>query len=186
MVALSITIFPAMILRRGTDVHILLLVDLPLFLGATVSVLVFYLYSQLAIGAGWRRLRYLPALMGLGIGLAMNNAGAVVQGLFQNGGVFERTPKYRIESMEDAWKFKRYKVKRNLSWWLEGLFATFFATCFVLAWQWGMWLSLPFLFLFLQGYSYMFLLSFNSQIGVIRKKVFRQSPQPTIKSSSSL
>ena len=115
MVVLSMAIFPAMILRRGTDVRILLLVDLPLFLGATVSVLLFYLCSQLAIGSDWRRIRYLPALMGLGVGLAINNAGAVIQGLFQNGGVFERTPKYRIESTDDAWKLKRYKVSLNIS-----------------------------------------------------------------------
>jgi cellulose synthase/poly-beta-1,6-N-acetylglucosamine synthase-like glycosyltransferase len=185
MVVLSMAIFPAMILRRGTDVRILLLVDLPLFLGATVSVLLFYLCSQLALGNGWRRIRYLPALMGLGIGLAMNNAGAVVQGLFQNGGVFERTPKYRIESAHDAWKLKRYKVKRNISWWLEGLFAAFFAACFVLAWRWGLWLSLPFLYLFLQGYSYMFLLSFIGQTRIQRSKPLPRANLPTASSGAS-
>lgn len=182
MVLLSIAIFPAMILRRGTDARMLLLVDLPLFLGATASVLLFYLCSQFAVGSGWRRLRYLPAVMGLGIGLAVNNAGAVVQGLFQNGGVFERTPKYRIETADDAWRLKRYKVKRNVSWWLEGLFATFFATCFVLAWRWGLWLSLPFLFLFLQGYSYIFLLSFSGRKRALRHK----SPQPAPQSGNSV
>jgi cellulose synthase/poly-beta-1,6-N-acetylglucosamine synthase-like glycosyltransferase len=179
MVALSLTIFPAMILRRGTDLRVLLLVDLPLFLGATVSVLIFYLCSQLVLGSGWRRLKFLPALMGLGIGLAINNAGAVVQGLFQEGGVFERTPKYRIESSSDAWEQKRYKVKRNTSWWLEGCFATFFAACFVLAWKWGLWLSLPFLFLFLQGYSYMFLLSFSGKYRKRSKRKTRSIQQAT-------
>ena len=39
LVALALLIFPAMMLRRGTSAMLLLLVDLPLFLAATVSVL---------------------------------------------------------------------------------------------------------------------------------------------------
>ena len=57
----------------------LFLVDLPMFLSATVSVLVFYLMSQVAAGPGWRReIRYLPALMAVGIGLSLNNSRAVM------------------------------------------------------------------------------------------------------------
>ena len=98
MVALSILVFPAMLIRRGDDVRLLLLLDLPLFVAATVSVLVFYVASQRERGRGWlREVLFLPALMGVGIGLAINNSRAVVSGLFRKGGVFERTPKYRIE-----------------------------------------------------------------------------------------
>ena len=42
---------------------------------------------------------------------------------------------------------------------IEGLLAAWFVAAFVVAWRVGMWMSLPFLWLFLQGYSYMFLLS---------------------------
>ncbi|MEE8277762.1 MAG: cellulose synthase family protein [Thermoanaerobaculia bacterium] len=160
MVFLSLLIFPAMVLRSGTDVHILLLVDLPLFLGATVSVLVFYVVSQVAANPDWRRdLRHLPSLMGLGIGLAINNSRAVLQGLVDRGGVFERTPKYRIEAPHDGWREKRYRVRRNPSFALEATLATYFVLCVVAAWKLEMWLSLPFLYLFLQGYCYMTLLS---------------------------
>src|ERR1044071_8138747 len=71
MVLLSLLIFPAMLLRKSTSTSMLLLVDLPLFVSATLSVLVFYLMSQVALGEGWQKqIRYLPALMGMGIGLA--------------------------------------------------------------------------------------------------------------------
>ena len=152
MVGLSILVFPAMILRRGSELHKLLLVDLPLFLCATVAFLLFYLSSQLARGGNWRReITRLPPLMGVGIGLAINNSRAVLSGLSGKVGVFERTPKYRIESRRDTWRSKRYRVSWSTSDLVEGLFAAYFVFTFVTSWQLGMWLSLPFLYLFVQG-----------------------------------
>jgi cellulose synthase/poly-beta-1,6-N-acetylglucosamine synthase-like glycosyltransferase len=161
MVALSILVFPAMLLRRGDDLRLLLLLDLPMFLAATVSVIVFYAVSQRERGSRrWGRdLLFLPALMGVGIGLAINNSRAVVSGLLRNGGVFERTPKYRIEKQHDGWRGKRYKVAQDSTVLVEGLLAIYFCLCFVTAIRLHMWPSLPFLYLFLQGYTYMFLLS---------------------------
>ena len=160
MVALSILVFPAMLLRRGDDVRLLLLVDLPLFVAATISVVVFYAASQRERGPGWgRQILFLPALMGLGIGLAINNSRAVVSGLLRSGGVFERTPKYRIEQRRDGWRGKRYRVRQDAAVVVEGILAVYFALCFYVAIQLKMWPSLPFLLLFLQGYTYMFLLS---------------------------
>ena len=39
------------------------------------------------------------------------------------------------------------------------MLAVYFAVCFAIAIRLQMWPSLPFLYLFLQGYTYMFLLS---------------------------
>jgi len=159
MVLLSLLVFPAMLLRRGTDIKILLLVDLPLFLSATVSVLVFYLASQLAARKGfWAQLRRLPPLMGLGIGLAINNSRAVFEGWRHRGGTFERTPKYGIEARQDGWQAKRYRVRQQGSTLVEAALGLYFAGCFATAVWLGMWASLPFLYLFLQGYLYMSLL----------------------------
>ena len=160
MVVMAMLIFPAMVLRRGTAVETLLLVDLPLFLSATVSVLVFYLVSQSAAGVGWRgQLRYLPAVMGLGIGLSINNCRAVLSGLRERGGEFHRTPKYRIESRGQDWLGKRYRTGLNLSVLIEVVLALYFAVCTAYAAAAGMWLSIPFLYLFVQGYTYMSVLS---------------------------
>jgi cellulose synthase/poly-beta-1,6-N-acetylglucosamine synthase-like glycosyltransferase len=160
MVGLSLLVFPAMLLRADTDWPLLLLVDLPLFLTASVSVLVFYVVSQLGAGRTWHQgLRHLVPLMGLGIGLAINNARAVLEGLVHMGGVFERTPKYRIEQSDDGWQGKRYQVPRDLSVLIEGILGVCFILCFGLAWILDMWPSLFFLYLFLHGYTYVFLLS---------------------------
>ena len=161
MLLLSVLVFPAMFLRRNGDPRLLLYVDLPLFLGATGSVILFYVLSQKAVNPGWRKeIRILPSLMGLGIGLCVNNARAVVSGLFRWGGTFERTPKYRIESTRDGWRKKQYRVAGNFSAQLERALAVYSAGCFVLAWQLEMWFSLPFLYLFLHGFMYMAFLSF--------------------------
>ena len=161
MVPLSLLVFPAMFIRRGSDPWMLLYLDLPLFLGATGSVILFYVLSQQAVNPDWRReIRLLPSLMGLGIGLSVNNSRAVLSGLFRRGGVFERTPKYRIEGDGDRWRDKEYRVGANLSAQIERGLAVYSAGCFVLAWQLEMWHSLPFLYLFLHGYVFMALLSY--------------------------
>ena len=97
--------------------------------------------------------------MGLGIGLSLNNAAAVISGLRERGGEFHRTPKYSIVRRGEDWRGKRYRAGRSATVVFEGLFAAYFAVCFVYAFRVGMWASLPFLYLFLQGYGYIFLLA---------------------------
>jgi cellulose synthase/poly-beta-1,6-N-acetylglucosamine synthase-like glycosyltransferase len=161
MVALAALIFPAMLARRGTSMRMLLIVDLPLFLAATVSVLTFYLVSQVATGNGWRRqIRYLPALLGVGIGLSLNNARAVLSGVLERGGTFHRTPKYRIERRGQNWTAKRYRAGTDPTRAVEAVLALYFLGCTLYSWFAGMWMSIPFLLLFAQGYSYMAALSY--------------------------
>ena len=160
MVVMALLIFPAMVIRSEATWWDMLVIDLPLFLAATVSVLIFYMASQSAAGLGWRaQVRYLPAVMGLGIGLSVNNARAVLSGLFQRGGTFHRTPKYRIETQGEDWLKKRYRSGRNVSLWIELTLALYFLSCFIYAVVHQMWISLPFLFLFVQGYTYMTVLA---------------------------
>jgi cellulose synthase/poly-beta-1,6-N-acetylglucosamine synthase-like glycosyltransferase len=166
MLALSLLIFPAMALRQDEARWMLWAFDLPVFLLATVSVIVFYLVAQRVTGRSWgRSLLHVPALMGLGIGLAVNNARAVMSGLFKDGGVFHRTPKYSIEGRQGEWSGKRYRLSKNLSFYLEALLALYFVACFVTAIRLEMWYSMPFLYLFLHGYTYMFLLGIAPRLG---------------------
>jgi len=159
MVLLSMLIFPAMVLRSDDRTWTLLAIDLPLFLGAMMSVLAFYVTSQHRNPKGLRRaICHLPALMGLGIGLAVNNTRAVLSGLRERGGVFHRTPKYRIEGSTGEWRSKRYRRPMNLSLAFEMVLALYFAVCLSLAIYWHMWLCLPILYLFLHGYAYMVVL----------------------------
>jgi cellulose synthase/poly-beta-1,6-N-acetylglucosamine synthase-like glycosyltransferase len=72
MIFLSLSMYPAMIIRFNMGWRETILLDVPLLVAATLSVSIFYLTSQQALfGDRWRRqLLYLPFLMGLGIGLA--------------------------------------------------------------------------------------------------------------------
>src|SRR6266852_2141144 len=83
MIVLSILMFPAMVIRYNMGWYEMLIVDVPLFIGATMSVCSFYLMSQREIfGDGWpSRLKYLPAVLSVGIGLSVNNAKALVEAL---------------------------------------------------------------------------------------------------------
>ena len=77
---------------------------IPLFLAATASVANFYMVCQRELyPQSWtERLRYLPILMSIGIGLAVNNTKAVLEAIFHKPSEFKRTPKYRIEGGGDC------------------------------------------------------------------------------------
>jgi cellulose synthase/poly-beta-1,6-N-acetylglucosamine synthase-like glycosyltransferase len=171
MFLLALLVFPAMLLRHGGSTQEVLLVDFPLFFGATLSVLIFYLASQAAAGIGWlRQVRYLPTLMGLGIGLSVNNARAVLSGLFQRGGTFHRTPKYKIEKRGEDWLGKRYRAGWNVSVLIEVVLAVYFGACTLYAAQRHMWTAVPFLYLFVQGYAYMAALSLLPAFSGVRAR----------------
>ena len=156
MILLSLLMFPAMYLRRDADPRMLLLLDLPIFLGATGAIVLFYVVSQWVVAPNGRRnLGTIPLLMGLGVGLAVNNTRAVFSGLLNDGGEFQRTPKYRIEDRADGWLGKRYRACRTGTVIFEALLAGYMILCFTVACGLGMWFSLPFLYLFLHGYCYM-------------------------------
>jgi cellulose synthase/poly-beta-1,6-N-acetylglucosamine synthase-like glycosyltransferase len=102
-----------------------------------------YLTSQWQLYRGWGRLRALPALVLLGIGIAWSNAQAVWRGLTRNGGEFVRTPKFRLEGGPEKWSQSAYRVRMDATTFVE-LFLALYAlgTC-VVAWNCDdRWLSI--------------------------------------------
>jgi cellulose synthase/poly-beta-1,6-N-acetylglucosamine synthase-like glycosyltransferase len=154
MVLLSLLMFPAMMIRYNMGWYEMMLVDVPLFLGATLSVCSFYLVSQREVfGAGWRaRARYLPAVLSVGIGLSVNNAKAVIEALLSAPSEFVRTPKYRLEAAGDAWTRKRYRGVASFVPVLELLMGGYFTAmaCYALSNQ--IYATLPFVLLFQAGF----------------------------------
>ncbi len=75
-------------------------VGLSLFMLGTASATAFYITSQKAqkINA-WRTLLQVPMLMSIGIGIALNNAIAVVEALVGHDSPFIRTPKYNTSEV---------------------------------------------------------------------------------------
>src|SRR4029434_2112429 len=110
MCVLSVLMAPTMVIRYNMGRYEMLLIDVPLFVAATASVANFYMVCQRELHADWTtRLKYLPFLMSIGIGLTVNNTRAVLAALFNNPGACARTQKYRIEEQEDEWIGKKYR-----------------------------------------------------------------------------
>src|SRR6187401_3034775 len=164
MVILSILMFPAMVIRYNMGWYEMMLIDVPLFFAATFSVCNFYLVCQREIHPDWRaRIKYLPFLMSIGIGLCINNTRAVIEALFNKQSEFTRTPKYHIERDSDEWVGKKYRQSVAVQPLIElGLGLYFTATVFyALANQ--IYGTVPFLVLFQVGFLYTGLLSVVQQ-----------------------
>jgi len=165
MIALSLLMFPAMVVRYEMGWTEMLLIDVPLFAAATLSVFNFYLISQREAYPDWRsRVKCLPAVMAIGIGLAVNNAKAVLEALFGDPGEFTRTPKYGIERRQDDWQHKKYHQAMPVQPFIEVAFGLYFTGTVFYALAYGIYGTLPFLMLFQFGYLYMGLTSILQQL----------------------
>ncbi len=167
MVLLSLLMFPAMVIRYDMGWYEMMIVDVPLFLGATMSVCSFYLMSQREVfGPGWRaRIKYLPAVLSVGIGLSVNNAKAVLEALAGIDSEFTRTPKYRVEGQADEWKQKRYRGSVSFVPFVELLLGLYFSAMAYYAVKSGIYGTLPFVFLFQFGFLHAATLSLFQNVG---------------------
>ena len=164
MCILSALMFPSMVIRYNMGWYEMMLIDIPLFFAATFSFCNFYVVCQREIHSDWRaRIRYVPFLMSVGIGLSINNTRAVLEALFNKESEFTRTPKYHIEGDADEWVGKKYRQSFAVQPLVElGLGLYFTATVFyALANQ--IYGTLPFLVLFQVGFLYTGLLSIVQQ-----------------------
>jgi len=175
MIPFSLMILPLIIIRTELDWTKWLIIDIPLFLLATTSISAFYLLSQKAINNDWKgTIKYLPLLMGLGIGLSVNNTFAVLEALFNHKSDFIRTPKFGIEKTGEEWSSKKYRVNRSrLIPIIEFILGIYFSIAVYIGFINRMWLVLPFLVLFQYGYLFISFLSFKTMFGsFIRRRKF--------------
>src|SRR5579872_3055002 len=164
MCVLSILMFPSMVIRYNMGWYEMLLIDVPLFFAATFSVCNFYMICQREIHRDWRaRLKYLPFLMSIGIGLSINNTRAVFEALFNKQSDFTRTPKYRIEGNTDEWVGKKYRQSVAVQPLIELALGLYFTWTVFYALANQIYGTLPFLFLFQIGFLYTGLLSIVQQ-----------------------
>ncbi len=101
-----------------------------------------------------RRYAFMPGLMWLGTGVALNNTRAIVEALLGVNNVFERTPKFRIEARNDRWLGSRYALP------LDGMIIGELAlalyamsTVLVSLWHDNLF-AVPFLLLYVSGFGY--------------------------------
>jgi cellulose synthase/poly-beta-1,6-N-acetylglucosamine synthase-like glycosyltransferase len=73
-----------------------------------------YAISQQRLYPDWgERMRALPLLALIGIGIAWENAQAVWRGLTRWGGTFARTPKFRLEGRTGRWADSDYRLRAD-------------------------------------------------------------------------
>ncbi|MDD5541901.1 MAG: glycosyltransferase [Acidobacteriia bacterium] len=156
MVILSLILLPATIVRFYQGWSQMLWIDLPLFMASTFSISSFYLVSQRELfpDTWWRKIKYLPFLMSVGIGLSISNTRAVIEALLGIQTSFKRTPKYRIENQKDTWTVKKYRRKSGFTPYIELLLGTYFAVTVYYLIINEDYAVTPFLLLFVIGYLY--------------------------------
>lgn len=161
MALLSLLMIPALVVRVHTGLREMALLDLPIFAAATISVVVFYAFSQHRVlgfaGDGGRlgdRIRAIPGTLAVGIGLSISNAAAVLDGMIGRRTPFVRTPKYGVARRTDRWKSKSYRPREVLTPAAELLLGTALAAATLWSVANGVLASAPFLLLFSAGYLY--------------------------------
>ncbi len=160
MLILSLFTLPSLVIRYEQGWQNIMILDLPIFLIGTISVFSFYVFSQKEIYGDWvSRVKYIPLLMSLGIGLSVNNSKAVLEALFGYQTDFKRTPKYCIEKNSDHWRHKKYRVGKSALAMIELAFALYFGLTIYYAFYHRIFFSIPFLMLFFFGFVYTGLIS---------------------------
>ncbi len=155
LVILAVLQLPNMLLRREINSPELLLLDVPLFLATSGSIVLFYLTTHHALyNSFWEAVRRLPMTMALGIGLSINNSRAVIEGLFGKDLEFVRTPKHGVTDRTERWSKKKYRASKNLHSLIEFVTGLYFVFTIGLAVVTGSWMSIPFLVLFMVGFLY--------------------------------
>ena len=172
MMSLSVLLLPALILMPATDAKTMLLIDLPLCVGATGSLATFYAMAERAQGRSvWAAMRRLPALIALGAGLSPHLSRAVFEGLGQKAGEFVRTPKKGTQA-------GRYRQHAELPFVEIGLTLISLASV-IASLETGHWFATQFASLFALGYGYVTFL-------VVSEQVARRSSLTPARASSVL
>lgn len=158
VVAMTLLLFPVLYLKldmfeEGVWKY---LFDASILMVATCSAGTFYVASQRVLFRAWSdSVKYVPFLMSLGVGIAFNNAKAVLDGFFGEPGEFVRTPKFGVTDHNRAWSKARAKRRLKLQPFLELGIGFYLLSCLLLCITRGkITVGLPFLCLFMVGYFY--------------------------------
>ena len=162
LLLLSLLLLPNLVLRTTHGVREVLMIDLPLFFGTTLSLASFYLASEREVArmtgdrsrSTWSTLGQLPLVLSLGIGLCVNQTRAVIEAVFGRETEFVRTPKHGICGKLETWSGKKYHAAKSLTPFFELLMAAYFVVAVHIAFANGHYISVPFLMLFLFGFAY--------------------------------
>ena len=182
MVALAAMILPSMYLRSYNIANLkpFLALDIPMFVTAMLSFLIFYTMAQYEQSSRWyTKLIYVPMLVALGVGLVLNNAKAVLEAMFKNESPFPRTPKYNVMSSEDKKKWKKcdYKTGRGILPYIEMIIGVYFLFTAYIAFINRAYIAMPLMLVFSGGTIYVGLLSLLHNYGLGMKSKASFGPE---------
>jgi cellulose synthase/poly-beta-1,6-N-acetylglucosamine synthase-like glycosyltransferase len=178
MIPLALLMPVSVMVRVGHGWIEVLLLDIPFFAAATASVCSFYFASQREIGMSvWQRLKYMPFLMALGIGLCVNNARAVVEALLGQESGFTRTPKHGVKSAGESVVRKRYKAAVTFQPLVELGLAAYMTIGIVFVLERHVYYALPFLLLFQAGFACVGLMSVWEGLRAVWGRLTIAAPQ---------
>lgn len=136
-----------------------------------------YGYARYHLGGGLSGVRTMPAMLLLGTGLSINNALAVIRGLYTRGGEFVRTPK--SGSTRQARFSSRYKAQKyRWLWFTEMLIGAYCLANWAICLTAGRWIAFS---VFLAIYAVSFLTIgwiSRPEAGAVRARPLPQSETP--------
>jgi cellulose synthase/poly-beta-1,6-N-acetylglucosamine synthase-like glycosyltransferase len=159
--------------QRGHDLYFAMM---SVFVLAFIGSFLFYMFSQKAVYADWRRrLLLFPLFMAGSMGFAVNNSRAVFEGLIRKRSEFVRTPKYKIEGIKGSWLEKKY-VPLKLNWvvFVEIALALYCLFGVVSSLYYLEIAAVPFQLLYFLGFSFVSALSIKHAIEA--RKLRQQQP----------
>lgn len=126
-----------------------------IFVLASISTFLFYLFSQRMIHHDWRqRVLLFPLFMAGSMGLAINNTKAVVEALIGKRSEFTRTPKYRILSSNDDWRTRKYaRTRIRASVIVELLLGVYLLASIAVSFYFAELAAIPFQVMFFVGFG---------------------------------
>jgi cellulose synthase/poly-beta-1,6-N-acetylglucosamine synthase-like glycosyltransferase len=155
MVAVSLLLPLSLFFRSQVDWPLLATMERFALLGTTASLVMFYAVCQRDLHTDWKfRIRNLPVMISIGVGMCISNAKAVIQGMVSHHFEFNRTPKYSVASGDASWKGMIYRSGNSFAALTELAFAAYFVIATGVAYQSQQWSALPFIALFGFGYLY--------------------------------
>ena len=124
------------------------------FMLSFASSFIFYLLSQRALHKDWmRRMLIFPVFMSGSMGFSVNNSLAVIQGLLKKRTPFIRTPKFRLMGKTGSFKGKGYGPSLDKMVYFEIFMAVYSSFSVILAVYYLELGILPFMIMFLIGFS---------------------------------
>ncbi len=136
---------------------------------ATCGPSIMYMYSQRTLHSEWKqRIKFIPLLMCLGTGIAVNNTKAVLEAFLNIESSFIRTPKYGIRARGDRWREMTYSIPLSAVSWIEFFLGIYSLTGLILFLLFSKYLVSPFLLIYTLGFFYVFILSVKHGYGGVR------------------